>query len=165
MGDMSAEEHAAMEADAAHDDSDGHHDDGLDPCADVVASLAGGPVDRVIKVDMDGLHYKPNLLVIQPGETVRFEISNSWVEEHEFRFTTPADADAHIAGGHQHAHETVDGFHIEGSDLLALIQPGETLSIDITFNGSLPWSIVACMIPGHYEEGMWAKFHLLETTL
>jgi uncharacterized cupredoxin-like copper-binding protein len=172
MAGMSAEEHAAMEdtghddADGHHDDADdGHHDDAEDPCADVVDSLAKGPVDRVIKVDLRGLRFKPNLLVIQPGETVRFEITNSWLDEHEFRLTNAADAEAHITGGHQHAHEIVKGFHTEGTDLLALIQPGETIALDVTFDGSLPWSIVACMIPGHYEEGMWAEIHVLETTL
>jgi uncharacterized cupredoxin-like copper-binding protein len=170
MADMSAEEHAEMGAAEAaddHDDSDGHHDEASadDPCAGVVASLAKGDVDRVIEVDLVGLDFKPDLMVIKPGETVRFVVTNSWVQEHEFRLTNADDAEAHITGGHQHAHEVIKGFHMEGTDLLALIQPGETQTLDITFDGSLPWSIVGCMIPGHYEDGMWADLYYTETLL
>ncbi|MCR9195864.1 MAG: cupredoxin family protein [Hyphomonas sp.] len=120
---------------------------------------------RTIDVSMfeteDGrMVFEPSLIEVQPGETVRFVISNDGLIEHEFVFDTPAEIIAHkdemmTDAAHDMAHD---------SDNAITLEPGE--------NGELAWTFAnagvfefACLIPGHYEVGMFGPLVVRPTTM
>ena len=110
---------------------------------------------RTIEVTMleteDGrMIFEPGLIEVQPGETVRFAISNVGLIEHEFVFDTPAEIIAHkdemmMDAAHDMAHD---------SDNAITLQPGEDGELAWTFANAGVFEF-ACLIPGHYDAGMF----------
>lgn len=120
---------------------------------------------RTVEVSMletdDGLMlFEPSSIEVQPGETVRFVVSNDGMIEHEFVFDTPAEIIAHkdemmMDAAHDMSHD---------SDNAITLQPGE--------NGELVWTFAntgvfefACLIPGHYEAGMFGPLVVRPTMM
>lgn len=120
---------------------------------------------RTIEVSMvetdDGLMlFEPSSIEVQPGETVRFVISNDGMIEHEFVFDTPAEIIAHkdemmMDDAHDMAHD---------SDNAITLQPGEDGELAWTFANAGVFEF-ACLIPGHYEAGMFGPLIVRPTMM
>ena len=73
--------------------------------------------------------------------------------EHEFRLSNQPRIDEHIAVGHADSGDD----HGTTPDIVVLVQPGETRSVDVTFPDPTSYTVIACLIPGHYEAGMFGS--------
>ena len=111
---------------------------------------APGTIDepRTIEITaLDELAYDPASIEVEPGETVRFVITNEGEVEHEFvvgdmEMQQMAEERA-MEGMHGHAEAMAS----------AALDPGETAETILTFDepGEL---LYACHVTGHYEGGM-----------
>ncbi|SDX70178.1 cupredoxin domain-containing protein [Roseicitreum antarcticum] len=104
----------------------------------------------MIETDDGRMLFEPGLIEVQPGETVRFAISNDGMIEHEFIFNTTAEIMAHkddmmSEAAHDMPHDT---------DNAITLQPGESGELAWTFASAGEFRF-ACLIPGHYEAGMF----------
>lgn len=123
-------------------------------------------VDRVIQVEAGEMMFGPEALAVAPGETVKFEIHNSGVLEHEFVIGDRAAQEEHRRmmremgghGGHggHGDHDMAEGEH--GGHMPAVtIAPGETATLVWTVPEGISQLEYACNLPGHYEAGMAGK--------
>jgi uncharacterized cupredoxin-like copper-binding protein len=120
---------------------------------------AGQPGDpkkpaRVLKVKMfEGsgkMGYEPARIEVRKGEQVRFVLQNDGEEDHEFVLAT-------VIENRKHAEVMKKNPDMEHDDPNAKrLQPHG--------NGALVWKFTkrgefefACLIPGHYEKGMFGK--------
>jgi uncharacterized cupredoxin-like copper-binding protein len=85
----------------------------------------------------DALRFYPDVVTIQQGETITFEVTTMGMRSHEFMVGPAADVAADAAG----TPEVAD---------IAMMQ---TKALTYTFNGSGPFAF-ACHASGHYEAGM-----------
>lgn len=103
---------------------------------------------RTIEVDMfDTMRFKPEMIDVKQGETIRFLVKNSGKITHEMVIGTPETLKEHYAmmmrmPGMRHA-----------EDNMVAVDPGKT--------GELVWQFTragtvdfACLQPGHYDAGM-----------
>ena len=137
--------HSEEAAEAAHEHAEeavGHDDD------EVVAA----DFDRQIDVIMTEFAFEPAMVTVGAGEVVQFVVTNGGVVPHEFRLSTPHAVEEHLASGHEGHNE---GGHAHGETLVT-VDPGGTEVLEVTFDGDAEFSLVACLIPGHYEAGMVA---------
>lgn len=107
---------------------------------------AGEPV--TVRVEAGDYYFKSTIGDFQAGVPYHFEVINVGEKEHEFMLLEP------IAPGMMDM-EAMDAMalgHIEDADL----QPGDTATVDITFDKSYPAGTLemACHIGQHYEKGM-----------
>lgn len=120
-------------------------------------------VDRVIRVEAtDQMTFNPDDWAIQPGETIRFVVTNTGQMPHEFVIDT-------VEGNEVHREAMMDamadGGMMDHDDPNAVsVAPVET--------GELIWSFTekgtfeaACNIPGHYQAGMNAEIKVSTDTL
>ncbi len=110
-------------------------------------------VTRTINVRMyeteDGEYlYEPRDLAIKAGETIRFVIVNDGESPHEFVLDTMPKNEEHKA--------LMEKFpEMEHEDPNAVrLEPGKEGTIIWTFENSGDFEF-ACLIPGHYEAGMF----------
>lgn len=119
------------------------------------APSASPTAPREIEVALSEFAYDPANIDVAAGETVRFVVTNTGTVQHELRLTTQAAVDAHLAdahAGHGSAHEEPG---------LVVVEPGETKSLEWTFTSDPDGpTVVACLIPGHYEAGMHGELHV-----
>jgi len=101
--------------------------------------VAGTPAaPRVVRiVATPQLRFQPDVVTIQAGETIRFEVTTMGPTVHEFMVGPAADVAADAAG----TPEVAD---------IGMMQTG---SVTYTFSGPGPFAY-ACHAPGHYEAGM-----------
>lgn len=104
----------------------------------------------MIETDDGRMLFEPGSIEVQPDETVRFVISNDGMIEHEFVFSTTAEIIAHkdemmTEAAHDMPHDT---------DNAITLQPGERGELASTFANAGVFEF-ACLIPGHYEAGMF----------
>ncbi|MFQ5555376.1 MAG: plastocyanin/azurin family copper-binding protein [Acidimicrobiia bacterium] len=151
------------EGEAAHDESEAAHDEGEEAHDEGGAAHDEGeeahdeaPVDfdREVEVSMTEFAYSPDSISVTSGETVRFVLTNDGVIEHEFRLTTEHAAEEHVASGHEGHAEGGEGGHAHG-EILILVAPGTTEAINVAFDADADFDIMACLIPGHFEAGMY----------
>ncbi len=129
--------------------------------------------DRTIKVEMGEMYYTPGDLDIQPGETIRFEVTNTGRMVHEFNIGTLQMHRAHaeemramMQGGMMTA-RSVNEDHMADSGMAhddpnsLLLEPGETGTLTWTFPEEGPIEI-ACNVPGHREAGMEAELEITQ---
>jgi len=130
-----------------------------------------GAADRMIEVEMGEMYYSPENMNIQPGETVRFEVTNTGQMVHEFNIGTLQMHQAHteemrdmMQGGMMSARSVNEEqmaqsgmAHDDPNSLL--LEPGETGTLTWTFPEQGPVEI-ACNVPGHREAGMAADLTL-----
>ena len=132
------------------DHSDDNHD-----------TVTTSDADRAVQVAMTDFAFEPNEFEAMAGETIEFVVTNLGVVEHEFRLSNEHRIDEHIAAGHTDHDDGAEGGHHEGGDVILLVEPGDTRSVTVTFGDDTTlYSVVACLIPGHYEAGMKASMHL-----
>lgn len=104
----------------------------------------------MIETDDGRMLFEPALINVEPGETVRFLVSNDGMIEHEFVFNTTAEVIAHKGdmmtdAAHDMPHDT---------DNAITLQTGEIGELAWTFASAGVFEF-ACLIPGHYEAGMF----------
>jgi uncharacterized cupredoxin-like copper-binding protein len=101
-----------------------------------VAGTAAAP--RVVRiVATPHLRFQPDVVTIEAGETITFEVTTMGPTVHEFMVGPAADVATDKAGTAEVAE-------------IGMMQTG---SVTYTFTGSGPFAF-ACHAPGHYEAGM-----------
>ncbi len=139
-----------MHEEEGHHEEAGGHDEEMPP--------AEGEPTIEIDVVLTDFAFEPDELTVHAGETVRFHLVNEGAIEHEFRLSNDHRIEEHIASGHEgHGDE---GHHGDDADVVVLLAAGESRTVDVTFPADTgTFSQVACLIPGHYEAGMFG--HLI----
>ncbi len=161
------EEEAHGDAEEAHEE-DAHDDMDMDMDMDMSGAMsadnipeAHGDVTSEYTIILSEFGFDPSELDLTPGETVRFTLINEGVVLHEFRLTSEHKAEEHIASGHadhgDEGAETEEGHH-EDADILVNVAGGATRTVEMTLpTDEVELDQVACLIPGHYEAGMFAS--------
>ncbi len=152
----------------AHDDETGHdpeepaHDEepggdqgeGAEHDQDEPAEF-----DREITVVITEFAFEPATIAVSAGETVRFVLVNQGAVPHEFRLTTAHAAAEHVASGHEGHGDEGEGGHGHEETLLE-VAAGATDHLTVTFAEDAEWDQIACLIPGHYEAGMFGELEI-----
>ncbi len=103
---------------------------------------------RTIEVRMtDNMHFTPNRIDVNFGETVRFVVINAGKVMHEFVVGTKKELDEHAALMKKFPNMEHD------EPYMAHVEPGKKGEIVWTFNRAGEFDF-ACLLPGHYEAGM-----------
>jgi uncharacterized cupredoxin-like copper-binding protein len=155
------DDEAPHEDDADHADDEAPHEDEADHVdddagqSDEYVPVADGEPSSEFDVVLGDIFFESTAVMVEAGQTVRFNLANEGVIDHEFRLSNPHRIDEHIAAGHEDHGDT--GHHEENPDIVVTLTPGETRSIDVTFPADTAlFTEIACLIPGHYEAGMKA---------
>ncbi|MEA1902769.1 MAG: cupredoxin domain-containing protein [Actinomycetota bacterium] len=137
------------------DPKEGDHEEERDSTETTVAS----DVDAVIEVVMNEFTFEPGSIEVHAGQTVLFRVTNEGAIEHEFRLSNVHRVEEHLASGHEDHGDEGDGdHHDEGGDVLILLGPGETGEMTLTFpDDATLYTAVVCLLPGHYEAGMFGE--------
>lgn len=118
-------------------------------------------VTRTVSIKMmetdEGMAFEPNSLEVKRGETIRFEIENVGLLEHEFVLDT--------AEKNQEHKELMMKFpEMEHDDPNSVrLMPDADGEIVWTFTNEGTFEF-ACLIPGHYESGMHAAVEVTAET-
>ena len=104
-----------------------------------------GPGIRSVAIRIHYSAFEPDLIDVEPGQTIRFVIENADPIDHEF-----------IVGD-----ESVQLVHEEGTEAHHPARPGEvsvpageTVTTTVTFPPTSRSLIFGCHLPGHYAYGM-----------
>ena len=134
--------------------------------------------DRTIEVSLRDIHFIPETISVNTGETVRFKLINDGEIVHEFNIGTPQMHKQHqqeMIVMFQHGMMTSKSVKTEKmishngrEDSLAHDDPNSRL-LDPRASTDLVWTFskstlleFACNIPGHYELGMVGEFVFAE---
>ncbi|XKH00888.1 cupredoxin domain-containing protein [Marinobacter nauticus] len=128
---------------------------------------------RTINVEMYDNYYEPEMIDVEPGQTVRFVVENKGNLVHEFNVGTPGMHDAHqkemqmmvehgvIQGGQIH-HDMMNMNMGNGQSMKhndpnsVLLEPGQSREVIWTFADKANIEF-ACNVPGHYQAGMYGE--------
>ena len=103
---------------------------------------------RTISIDMDdNMRFKPDVIDVREGETVRLAIRNRGKLLHELVIGTQQELDEHAALMVKFPNMQHD------EPYMAHVDPGKRGEIVWTFNRAGDFEF-ACLIAGHYEAGM-----------
>jgi uncharacterized cupredoxin-like copper-binding protein len=108
-------------------------------------------VVRTFQIGMgDDMKFRPAVVTVRKGETIKFVVRNSGKLKHEMVIGTQAELEAHA----RHMAENPDMVHDDPN--AAQVEPGQaaTLIWKFTQAGEVPF---ACLIPGHMQGGMVGK--------
>ena len=146
-------------------DDDGHGDGGHaggghgDEHGNMAVGMPGmaGDVTRTIDVVMletdDGdMIFKPGSFEIKEDETIRFNIKNNGELQHEFVIDT-------VAGNEKHKGEMEEMEEMHDDPNSVLLDAGESAEIIWKFTKVGTFEF-ACLIPGHYESGMFGPIRV-----
>lgn len=121
---------------------------------------------RRIEIDAKEFAFSPSGIDITPGETIEFIVTNSGAVAHEFVVTNQVEIDEHLEAGHAMGHGDEDMANMDEMDGMegmaareVQVEPGETKSLTITFDGTSDLARFVCLIEGHYEAGMEGDFN------
>lgn len=125
---------------------------------------AADDADRVVDVVMTDFAFDADAFDFEftPGETVEFAVVNAGVVLHEFRLSNEHRIEEHMADGHDDHDEDSetaepDGHH-ENGDVVLTLEAGESGTMVVTFPDDVEtFTQVACLLPGHYEAGMYSE--------
>ena len=111
---------------------------------------------RTVRVTMsDAMRFDPSQLTLERGETVTFVVHNAGKLMHEFVIGTPAALQEHAELMKRHPGMEHD------EPYMAHVAPGKSQRITWTFDQ--PGEFLAgCLVAGHWEAGMKARFHVKE---
>ena len=115
--------------------------------------VAGDPrkASRTIDIDLtDEMRFRPAVINVAAGETIRFRLKNTGQTLHELVLGTMTDLREHAAS--MRSAPRMD----HAAPYIAHVQPGGTGEIVWTFNRPGEFNY-ACLIPGHFEAGMIGK--------
>ena len=114
--------------------------------------------DRVVEIVMTDFAFGADPLHVAPGETIEFVVVNGGVVLHEFRLSNAHRIEEHLNDGHDDHDDNAetDGHH-ENGDVVLTLEAGETGTMTVTLPEDTDlFTEVACLIPGHYEAGMYS---------
>lgn len=117
------------------------------------ASVLGEPgnaaeVNRTVEVEMlDTMRFKPAMIEVKQGETIRFRIKNAGKVKHEMVLGTPRELKEHYAM----MMKMPDMQHHEPN--MATVEPGKMGEMIWRFTNARVVDF-ACLQPGHYGAGM-----------
>lgn len=145
---------------AVTEETHGHGDHG-EKHAEMMVGMPGSAADvtRTIDVIMseteDGdMIFEPNNFEFEQGETVRFAVTNNGELEHEFVIDD-------IAGNAKHK-EMMAMMDMEHDDPNSVrLEGGQSGEVIWTFSNAGTFEF-ACLIPGHYESGMYGPITVSE---
>ncbi|MDW7746535.1 plastocyanin/azurin family copper-binding protein [Halomonas sp.] len=137
------------------------------------AATSEADIDRTIRFEAGDMWFDPEGLEVAPGETIRFEITNTGNIEHEFVIGDAKAQEAHremmqeMDGSHGDGHEGHGGHDMaegeHGGQMPAVtIAPGETAELVWIAPDNVERLEFACNIPGHYEAGMSGNIDIRE---
>jgi uncharacterized cupredoxin-like copper-binding protein len=114
--------------------------------AAVLATAAGacrGDAVRTVEIDIRYSRFDPGELAVEPGETVRFVLTNRDPIHHEFILGDERVQRVHERGEHRH--------HARPGEIS--VPAGEVATTTYTFEeaGAL---LFGCHLPGHWDYGM-----------
>jgi uncharacterized cupredoxin-like copper-binding protein len=112
-----------------------------------LALAAADPGVRTIEVTIRYSHFNPDAYTVQPGETVRFVVTNVDPIDHEFII-----GDAHVQRVHENGTEP---YHPPRPGEMT-VPAGQTRETTYTFPSAPGSLILGCHVPGHYAYGMKA---------
>ena len=163
---------AALQAAGDHGKSYGH-------------AGASDEIDRTVQVEASGMRFSHQQILTEPGQTVRFVVSNTGETQHEFTIGPPKVQQAHRAemremmgdthGNQDHhggdGHHGDDGHHDDQAGSMGhgtassghghansvMVQPGETKELIWHF-AEVEDVRFGCNVPGHYQAGMHGPF-------
>ncbi|MBK5268496.1 MAG: hypothetical protein JJE47_13790 [Acidimicrobiia bacterium] len=140
--------------DPADDGQTGIDHSGMDhPAMGISLADEGAMAGRTIHVTMKEFSYAPTPIEVVAGETVEFVVHNEGAIQHEFRVTTIAAVEHHIAEGH------VD--HSDGLEPgVMVLDPGQSGTMLVSFHEADELNVIACLIPTHYEAGMSTELNV-----
>jgi len=116
-----------------------------------------GPDVKAVTVEMnDDMEFKPSVLHIRPGDTVRFVVKNEGEVLHEMVLGRVED----LAEHKKQMENMPDMKH--GQPYMTHVKAGETGEIlwKFTKPGTFEY---ACLLPGHYESGMKGTIYVQVT--
>ena len=138
---------------------------------DIAITAAGTPdAPRDVTVIMRDYRFDPTPIVLVPGETVRFNVFNAGLEEHDFvigsedvqRAWSKADAEATPPG--LFATPPPASVPPGTGGLRVLLGSGETAAVDYRVPDDEQLAVL-CHIPGHIERGMVGAVELREVEI
>lgn len=110
---------------------------------------------RTVEFTMsDDMRFKPNLLQVKRGETLRLRIVNQGAVMHEFVLGTKKELEEHAALMLRFPNMEHD------EPYMAHVAPGQTGEIIWTFNRAGDFDF-ACLIAGHFQAGMVGKVKVI----
>ncbi len=122
-------------------------------------SMAGKPgdpagVNQTIEISMDDtMRFTPGQITVQAGDTVRLFIRNNGKLEHELVIGTMEELTEHA----KMMRDMPDMDHAEAN--MIRLAPGQRGSLiwQFDFPGEIDF---ACLVPGHYEAGMYGSIDI-----
>ena len=133
-------------------------------------------VTRVIKVVMYDNYYEPSSFQIKEGETVKFEVENAGMLDHEFNI---ANKMMHMKHQPEMIKMAENGillaFSIDKEKMKKMAKMDKSMGhshsnsvlLEPKQKGDIIWKFnnvvnieVACNVPGHYQAGMIAKVNI-----
>jgi uncharacterized cupredoxin-like copper-binding protein len=128
-------------------------------------------VDRVIEVEMSEMKYMPDTISVEPGETIKFVVTNVGDLVHEFNIGKPETWDGHanemmtmmqqgmMTADHLDHDKMMEGGMMHDDANSILLEPGDSGAAIWTFPqaGEIGF---ACNVPGHREAGMVGDFRM-----
>ena len=121
----------------------------VDAAEQQVFGIAGRAADVVRTIDIrmsDDMRFKPALLEVSEGETLRLRLHNKGQLMHELVIGTPAELDQHAALMAKFPNMEHEAAH------MAHVAAGASGSIVWKFNRAGSFDF-ACLINGHYQAG------------
>ena len=146
--------------------------------AAIGAAANASAASRTVEVAMYDNYYEPGEITVEPGETVRFVVTNKGQLVHEFNVGTAAMHAAHqdemmmmVQHGvleadkinHDMMNMDMGGGHVMKHDdpNSVLLEPGQTSEVVWTFPSDASVHLqFACNVPGHYQAGMQGEIEL-----
>lgn len=106
---------------------------------------------RTMKIDMDDtMRFTPAEVMVKPGDTVRFVVTNKGKVMHEMVLGTMDDLKKHAELMRKFPNMEHDEPH------MAHVAPGKTAEMGWKFSKAGTF-YYGCLIPGHFEAGMIGK--------
>ncbi len=108
-------------------------------------------VKRTVAIKMlDTMHFAPDVIHVNEGDTVRFVLANTGRMQHELVIGTKKELDEHAALMLKFPNMEHD------EPYMAHVAPGKTGEVIWTFNRAGEFDF-ACLMAGHYQAGMSGK--------
>jgi uncharacterized cupredoxin-like copper-binding protein len=106
-------------------------------------------VDRTIEIEQfDDFRFEPDAIEVVAGETIRFDVTNRGIANHEFVLGDESFQEAHEAEMSQM------GSELGPDEPYAIgLEPGTSKSLIWTFTDPMT-VLFGCHVAGHYEGGM-----------
>lgn len=113
---------------------------------------------RIITVTMaDDMRFRPSIIEVGEGETVKFVVRNAGKVLHEMVIGTKKDLEEHAAMMKKFPGMEHDEPH------MTHVRPGRNGAIVWNFNRPGTF-LFACLVPGHYEAGMIGEIRVMPAT-